>query len=153
MPITKIPSWPAQFLKGESGSSRRSAGILPLIPDPEKPAAFAASKLNWGEAARPGHAEVLEWYRALIRLRKSTPCLNDGTPGKTRAAYDEAEQWLRMERGNISVICNLTEHEQTFPVTRSAEVLLASRPMVRSEKDAIVLPAISVAVLASEMRG
>ena len=50
-----------------------------------------ASKLKWEEASQPGHAEMLAWYRALIRLRRNTPCLNDGTPGKTRVTYDDEE--------------------------------------------------------------
>ena len=53
-----------------------------------------------------------EWYRALIRLRRSTPCLNDGKPGRRAVTFDEQEKWLRMERGTISVICNLGELEQ-----------------------------------------
>ncbi len=118
------------------------------IPDPENPTAFAASKLKWEEATRPGHAEMLEWYRALIRLRRNTPCLNDGTPGKTRAIYDEDAKWLRMERGAISVLGNLAEKEQTFGIARGANVLLASRSIAHIEKSAIMLPPDSVAVLA-----
>ena len=30
-----------------------------LIPDPENPAAFEASKLKWEETTQPGHAEML----------------------------------------------------------------------------------------------
>jgi maltooligosyltrehalose trehalohydrolase len=40
------------------------------IPDPEDPATFEASKLKWDETMQPGHAEMLEWYHTLIRLRR-----------------------------------------------------------------------------------
>ena len=106
-----------------------------LIPDPENPRHFAASKLKWEEAARGVHAEMLEWYRALIRLRRNTPCLNDGTPGKTRVTfYDEEKMRLRMERGNIDVIFNLGAREQVFRVAHGAEVLLASRDRRSQER-------------------
>jgi maltooligosyltrehalose trehalohydrolase len=118
------------------------------IPDPENPAAFESSKLKWEEAARPGHAEMLAWYRALICLRRRTPCLNDATPGNTRVTYDEQEKWLRMERGTISVICNLGELEHGFGVPSGAGVLLRSREIARTEEGAIVLPPDTVAVLA-----
>ncbi len=119
-----------------------------LIPDPENPAAFEASKLKWEETTRPGHAEMLAWYRALIGLRRSTPCLNDGKPGNAQVTYDEQEKWLRMERGTISVIANLGELEHAFRVPRGASVLLRSRETAPAQEGTIVLPSGAVAVLA-----
>lgn len=40
------------------------------IPDPQAEATFHASKLDWGERDRPGHAEVLALYQKLLRLRR-----------------------------------------------------------------------------------
>ncbi len=118
------------------------------IPDPENPAAFSASKLKWDEVDHPGHAEMLAWYRDLIRLRRSTPCLNDGTQGMTRASFDEEARWLRIERGTISVVCNLGELDQVFRISRGSAVLLTSRSIASMEEDAIVLPPDTVAVIA-----
>src|SRR6185312_5066851 len=39
------------------------------IPDPESPATFQRSKLNWVEHKKPQHTEMLAWYRELIRLQ------------------------------------------------------------------------------------
>lgn len=117
------------------------------IPDPESAATFEASKLKWEEAERPGHMEMLAWYRALIRLRKSTASLNDGTPGKTRVAFDEHGRWLWMERGEISVLCNLGD-ERAFPIQSAASLLLASRGVDSTQKNSIVLPRDTLAVLA-----
>lgn len=117
------------------------------IPDPESPETFAASKLMWEEVERPGHMEMLAWYRALIRLRKSTPSLNDDTPGKTRVAYNEQELWLRMDRGEISVICNLGA-ARAFPVQNGTSLLLASRGIDAPEKNKIALPPDTLVVLA-----
>ena len=119
------------------------------IPDPESPAAFEASKLKWGEAAEPGHAEMLQWYRELIRLRRNTPALNDATPGKTHVSYDEEAKWLRMDRGSISVLLNLGVVERVFRVPRDARVLLASRPVARTGDDSISVPPVTVAVIAA----
>ena len=40
-----------------------------VIPDPEKVETFERSKLKWDEAREDQHAEMMEWYRSLIRLR------------------------------------------------------------------------------------
>jgi maltooligosyltrehalose trehalohydrolase len=116
------------------------------VPDPEKPATFENSKLKWDEIERPDHAEVLEWYRALIRLRRSTPCLNDGTPGNTRVTYDEQGKWLRMNRGNLTVLCNLGE-EHRFALAASARVLLASQSVSQPDHNSITLTPDSIVIL------
>ena len=69
--------------------------------------------------------------------------------GQYARTCDEEGKWLRMDRGTISTICNLGEAERAFHIPRGAGVLLASRPIARSEEDAIVLPADTVAVLAA----
>jgi len=45
------------------------------IPDPQAPATFQASRLNWDEREREPHASVLRLYRALLQLRQSEPAL------------------------------------------------------------------------------
>jgi maltooligosyltrehalose trehalohydrolase len=119
------------------------------IPDPESEATFAASKLRWEELADGEHAEMLMWYRELIRLRRATPSLNDGTSGATRVAFDETEKWFTIERGAILIICNLGEQKRSFPITASGRVVLASRNPVESKPETIVLPPVSIAVLAT----
>jgi maltooligosyltrehalose trehalohydrolase len=116
------------------------------IPDPESQVTFENSKLEWDEVARSEHAEMLAWHRSLIRLRRTTPSLNDGAPGKTKVTFDEHAKWLRMDRGSIAVICNLGE-QRVFPVQRNARVLLASQPFSRAVSDAITLPQDSVVIL------
>jgi maltooligosyltrehalose trehalohydrolase len=117
------------------------------IPDPENPRTFEASKLDWNELRRREHAEMLEWYRALIRLRRKTPCLNDGTPGNIRVAFDEEKQLLRYRRGEIAVLCNLGAQSARFPAPPPCSLQMASRAAIRIEDDAIDLPPDSVAVL------
>jgi maltooligosyltrehalose trehalohydrolase len=41
------------------------------IPDPQDPATFRRSRLDWHERTRAPHASILRLYRALLRLRKA----------------------------------------------------------------------------------
>ncbi len=117
------------------------------IPDPEKRETFERSKLKWDERVEAGHTEMLQWYTDLIRLRRTTPCLNNGEPGNVRVAFDEREKWLRMVRGEIEVICNLGRARRSFEVPGENELLLASRQDVTLKDGAIVLAPDTVAVL------
>lgn len=117
------------------------------IPDPESPATFEASKLRWQEVNEQRHAEMLEWYRALIRLRRSTPCLNDGAVGNVHVTYDERAKWIRMERGTIITICNLGEQEKLFPISQSSNVILASRSEIEVGEHGVNLPPDTIVVL------
>lgn len=47
----------------------RDPAVKATIPDPNDPATFAASKLDWSETDRALHAEWLAFYRALLALR------------------------------------------------------------------------------------
>jgi maltooligosyltrehalose trehalohydrolase len=117
------------------------------IPDPEKPSTFEASKLKWEEMADGEHAEMLEWYRALIHLRRSTPCLNNGSAGNTQVTYDEAAKWIRIQRGTVSIICNLGLQDHSFSVSQSGLMLLASRNEINIKNCAFNLPPDTVVVL------
>lgn len=96
------------------------------VPDPEKPETFERSKLNWDELRRGDHARMLAWYRDLIRLRRSTPDLNNAEPGTTRVHCDDAVGALEMQRGAIRVLCNFGAHPHAFPAGAGSAVLLAS---------------------------
>jgi maltooligosyltrehalose trehalohydrolase len=117
------------------------------IADPEKSSTFEASKLKWEEMADGEHAEMLEWYRALIHLRRNTPCLNDGSAGNTSVTYDEAAKWIRIQRGAISVICNLGVQQHSFSVLQSSIMLLASSNEINMKENAVSLPPDTVVVL------
>ncbi len=97
------------------------------FPDPEKMETFERIKLDWAEADRGEHARMRAWYKDLIRLRRSSPSLNDGRPGQTRVTLDSADKWLRMKRGGIELFCNLGDRPAQFAIDRSASALLSSR--------------------------
>ena len=50
------------------------------VPDPQDPATFHRSRLDWAELDKPEHPEMFDWYRRLIALRRELPQLTD--PGR-----------------------------------------------------------------------
>jgi len=58
------------------------------IPDPNDPATFAASRLDWGERERAPHRERLELVRRLLALRHArlVPRLAGASSGRTSVA-------------------------------------------------------------------
>jgi hypothetical protein len=64
-----------------------------------------------------------------------------------RVTFDERAKWLRMERGNVMVICNLGDREQTFGVSEKSRVVLASQSAIRVSDCKLALPSDSIAVL------
>lgn len=117
------------------------------IPDPEDPATFRRSKLHWAEQAEPPHAQMLAWYRELIRLRRSTPCLNDGEPRHLRVFYEEHEMWIRVERGSITVISNLGRDNRQFLLPKRGRIILDSPRGVRVDEDTVSLLPGSVVII------
>jgi maltooligosyltrehalose trehalohydrolase len=118
-----------------------------IIPDPEKRETFERSKLNWDELSKTTHAQMLAWYRDLIRLRRTTPSLNNGEPGNTSASFNEEQRWLCMRRGSIIVTCNFSEEEQSTPGYPHMNLLLASRDGVTLQEKSVKLPPESVAII------
>jgi maltooligosyltrehalose trehalohydrolase len=76
------------------------------VPDPQSEETFLRSKLDWTELSHEPHAEILDWYRRLVQLRRSYPELRDGDLGRVKVDFDETERWLTLERGRVKLRCN-----------------------------------------------
>lgn len=94
------------------------------IPDPQDPATFLRSKLDWDEVGTGEHARLLQLYRDLITLRRTEPDFADPWLDHLRVEFDEADRWIVMHRGAFAVVCNLGESPVAVPVT--GEVVLSS---------------------------
>ena len=95
--------------------------------DPQARDTFEQSKLNWDEISKPPHAEILDWHKQLIKLRRSQADLSDGDLNKVEVRYDEKDRWLVLERGSITVVCNFSDRPQRVPISvQSPKVLLSS---------------------------
>ena len=120
------------------------------IPDPEARETFDRSKLNWAEIGEGRHKEMLEWYRALIHLRRGSVALNDGDMGHIHVRFNEQALWLVMDRGGVQVLVNLGPQDADFAVAEGFRVALVSRDGVHGDAGKILLPPMTLAVLSNE---
>jgi maltooligosyltrehalose trehalohydrolase len=119
--------------------------------DPQARETFEKSKLNWSEIEREPHRELFEWHRQLIQLRRAESALNDGRMDCVKTRFDEVARWLILERGNISVVCNLANGSQQIPLQmKGKRILLASQSNVKIDKEGVILPPESVVIFKSE---
>jgi maltooligosyltrehalose trehalohydrolase len=117
------------------------------VPDPQDPATFERSRLNWAELACQPQAGLLAWYRTLIALRRRVPALADPRLDQTTTEWDEAGGWLVVRRGPVTVASNLGVKTWTFPVSPAAALLAASDPRIALAGEGLELPPDAVAIL------
>ena len=66
-----------------------------VVPDPQDPATFERSKLDWSELDSGRHARLLAAYRRLAALRRSRPELTDPSFGSVSCTVDEESRVFR----------------------------------------------------------
>ena len=125
------------------------------IPDPEDLATFEMSRLDWSEVRLASHRDLLDWYRALIAIRRSRPELLDGRLDKVFVER-AGEQVFTVSRGAITVAANLGNDEAAVPMPGNRvpdsryAVLVSSNPAARISGDYLTLPGDAVSVLCAE---
>jgi maltooligosyltrehalose trehalohydrolase len=79
------------------------------VPDPQDPASFARSKLNWSLQEREPHSCVWEYYRTLLELRRKYPALGTGNKGQLAARVQDKRLLvvLRQARGAATAVALL----------------------------------------------
>jgi maltooligosyltrehalose trehalohydrolase len=117
------------------------------IPDPQDPGTFELSKLDWGELDKVPHAELLDWHRRLLELRRLLPDLRDDRMDRVRVDYSEKQRWLRVRRGSVQILANLSDEPATLDIQVAGDIELASDPKVALKGDTLALPGKSVAIL------
>jgi maltooligosyltrehalose trehalohydrolase len=126
----------------------RQAELAPLgfepgsYADPLDPATAASAVLDWGERDRTPHAEVLHWYRTLLRLRREEP---DLAGDDVTAVADEARGVLVVRRGACTVVVNLGAEPVVLDVP--GDTVLASFGGVRPGSEDVRLDPAAAAVL------
>ena len=145
-----------------------------VVPDPQDPATFERSRLDWKEPSRDGHARLLALHRELIALRRATPELTDpsfahtsaASGGDDVAAPPESFRMLRGPgihdaRGGLIAVCAAFAHDAVMEFAPAdaegssvtAPALLLSTADARLHVDAttgvaqLELPARSAAVV------
>jgi maltooligosyltrehalose trehalohydrolase len=96
------------------------------IPDPQDPATWERSVLNWSERDEPKHARILNWHRDLIALRERFPSLRDGRVAKTVVRHEPGSSILVVDRNELSVIVNFGPDPETVDVRPISTVLLCN---------------------------
>lgn len=119
------------------------------IADPQDPATFTRSKLDWSEPGGDAHRGILQWYRALIALRRNEPSLMDGRRDLVDVACDEVAGWMRIRRGPITVAFSIGRDVDIPLGTRPGELALASDPRVTLRSGALHLARDTVAIVRS----
>jgi maltooligosyltrehalose trehalohydrolase len=115
------------------------------VPDPQSPATVAASRLDWAEPGRAGHARLLAWYRRLVALRRAQPDLADGDLDGVRVAVADDGTWLVVRRGELRVVVSIAEGPVTVPEGSGA--VLASWDPVERTAGGWLLPGAGAVVL------
>jgi maltooligosyltrehalose trehalohydrolase len=67
-------------------------------PDPQSEETFERSKLNWSSLSEPQNQTMLNYYIALITLRKSLPALSDLNRKNMSVKFNEQQQTLQLHR-------------------------------------------------------
>jgi maltooligosyltrehalose trehalohydrolase len=114
------------------------------IADPLDPAVFAEATLDWSELADPGHAEVLEWYRQLLRLRGEAGAGHG--PAEVEVVADEARSLLALRRGSIIVLVSRSSGREVLDVD-GGELVLQAGAVEPGDDGALALAPGSTAVL------
>ncbi len=118
------------------------------IPDPQAATCFERSKLDWSELTRSPNADLLEWHRQLIRLRRVEPDLSNGRMQQVNVRFDESARWLVAERGAIDIVVNLGPEPRRVPIRPGPRLqLLASENDLELSPGAVVLPPDAVTIL------
>ncbi|GAA2754173.1 malto-oligosyltrehalose trehalohydrolase [Amnibacterium kyonggiense] len=115
------------------------------VPDPQDPATFERSKLDWAEVGRGHHAELLDLHRRLIALRRSQSDLTDPRFTTTEAAADDEAGVLVLQRGGVTIAVNLGAAEVAVAVDGALE--LATTDGVALSGGSLTLPPDSAAVV------
>lgn len=122
-----------------------------LVPDPQDPATFERSHLDWTELSDEPHAQLLDLYRRLISLRQERDELTDPDMAQTTVTVSHREaapnaRAYRIDRGHLSVLVNLTADEVEFDLEPDARVLLETAPGRIMARTIFVLPESAVIV-------
>jgi maltooligosyltrehalose trehalohydrolase len=117
------------------------------VPDPQSFDTFRASTLRWDERTKGTHRDVLEWYRALIALRRSTAALLDGDYQRCDVTCDDRAAWMLIRRRQIAIACNMSSQTREIPLGGCAHLLLGSDHAVHVRDQMCVVGPEAVAIL------
>ena len=101
-----------------------------VVPDPQDPATFERSRLDWEELRTGRHATVLAAYERLGELRRSLPDLTNPAFGAVSCTVDEAARVFTMRRGGVLLAVNFGTSQSEIEVGEGLDLVFRtpSRP-------------------------
>jgi maltooligosyltrehalose trehalohydrolase len=135
--------------KGRIAEFERMGWDRDQVPDPQDPATFQRSKLDWSEADTGDHARLLALYRDLARLRRERAELTDPAFGAASVGGGPKpdERTFVLRRAAVTVLVNLSPDEVSFELDADSDVLLLSTDAgVRLTDGVVTLPPETAAI-------
>ena len=86
------------------------------MPDPQDPATYERSQLDWSETESDRGRRMLAVYRELARLRREHPELTDPSFAHVACRADEAARFFTMQRGELLVLVNFGDQPMAAEV-------------------------------------
>jgi len=115
-----------------------------LVPDPQDPATYLRSRLDWSEVATGRHAVLLECYRRLAGLRRTIPALTDPSFSSTSCTVEG--RVFTMQRGDVLMAVNFGDDAASVPAD-SRSVIFETPSGVSLTDGSLSLPAHAGALL------
>ena len=109
-----------------------------VVPDPQDPATFERSRLDWSELEDFSHSRMLERYQELARLRRTLPELTDPSFSANQCTADQETGVFRLRRGGIEIVVNFSAEDRQVDV--AGELLFATSDEMSTSPDGITLP-------------
>ena len=101
------------------------------IADPQSRSTFDSAVLDWEAIGAEPHADVLEWYRSLIGLRRTHPAL-EPRPQPRDDEVVRSGALVGVRRGSLQVVVNLGDADDRWDDPVDGEVLLERGGVTRS---------------------
>jgi len=120
------------------------------VPDPQDPATYDRSNLDWTELTKGRHAVVLDAYRRLAAVRRARHELTDPDLRTVSTTVEEEQRLFTMRRGGVLVAVNLGSVATSLDLGPGAHDLLFTTPTAAAvDGTRLVLPPHAGAVVAS----
>jgi maltooligosyltrehalose trehalohydrolase len=117
-----------------------------LVPDPQDPATYERSRLDWSETTGERGRRMLAVYRRLAQLRRALRELTDPAFTQVRCEADEERRLFAMHRGTVTIAVNFGDAPARLGVA-DAEVLFETPSGVTLADGVLTLPAHGGALL------
>ena len=119
------------------------------VPDPQDPATYQRSKLDWSERESGRHARVLAAYQRLVELRRSLPALTDPSFGSVSCTADEDSRLFTLLRGDVLVVVNFGDRPAELKVGAALALVFRTPGLPSLAEGRLQLPPHTGALLSS----